>query len=173
MATAQKKNHPTVASQISSSYNTSVVQPDADIMASWVTAPPPSCQLPAQTLSLILDASRPLPLGSEDATRSCEKWHSALSERKKERRGGGMGGEGEYVCVVMLMSLQLHDCPLWPSVAPPAIDQGRVSRSLAALQCSPGQRRDEFISFSAAAVFAHGSGDVDGLLLCREGNTFW
>lgn len=33
-----------------------------------------------------------------------------------------------YVHVIMLMSVQLHDCPLWPSVVLPAIDQGRVSR---------------------------------------------
>lgn len=73
-----------------------------------------------------------------------------------------MGG-AEYVCGVMLMSLQLHDCPLWPSVAPPAIDQGRVSRSLAASQCALGRWRDEFISFTAAAAaaLADGSGAVD------------
>lgn len=70
------------------------------------------------------------------------------------------------MCGVMQMSLQLHDCPLWPSVAPPAIDQGRVSRSLAASRC------DEFISFSAAAVFSNGSTAVDGLSLCREGKRF-
>lgn len=34
-----------------------------------------------------------------------------------------------YVHVIMLMSVQLHDCPLWPSVVLPAIDQGRVSRA--------------------------------------------
>lgn len=76
------------------------------------------------------------------------------------------------MCGVMLMSLQLHDCPLWPSVAPPAIDQGRVSRSLAASQlaarslaasqCALGRWRDEFISSAAAAaVLADGSGAVD------------
>ena len=32
-----------------------------------------------------------------------------------------------YVHVIMLMCIQLHDCPLWPSAVPPAIDQGRVS----------------------------------------------
>lgn len=40
----------------------------------------------------------------------------------------------------MLMSVQLHDCPSWPSVALPTIDQGRVSGALAL-----GRRRDEFI----------------------------
>lgn len=150
-----------------------MVQPDADIMASRASAPLPSCRLTVQTFSLISDASRPLPRGSEDAARTSEKWHSALSERKKEEVVVVVAwGGAEYVCGVMLMSLQLHDCPLWPSVAPPAIDQGRVSRSLAASQCSPGQRRDEFISFSAAAVFAHGSTAVDGLLLCRQGSIF-
>lgn len=87
--------------------------------------------------------------------------------RKKERREGA--GGAEYACGVMLMSLQLHDCPLWPSVALPAIDQGRVSRSLAARssqlaasQCALGRWRDEFISSAAAAaVLADGSGAVD------------
>lgn len=32
-----------------------------------------------------------------------------------------------YMHVIMLMSIQLHDCPLWPSVVLTAIDQGRVS----------------------------------------------
>lgn len=32
-----------------------------------------------------------------------------------------------YMHVIMLMCIQLHDCPLWPSVVLPAIDQGRVS----------------------------------------------
>lgn len=32
-----------------------------------------------------------------------------------------------YVHAIMLMCIQLHDCPLWPSAVPPAIDQGRVS----------------------------------------------
>lgn len=47
----------------------------------------------------------------------------------------------------MLMSVQLHDCPLWPSVAPPAIDQGRVSRAR-----SGERQRDEFINFPGAGV---------------------
>lgn len=32
-----------------------------------------------------------------------------------------------YMYAIMLMSVQLHNCPLWPSVVLPAIDQGRVS----------------------------------------------
>lgn len=57
----------------------------------------------------------------------------------------------------MLMSVQLHDCPLWPSVAPPAIDQGRVSRARS------GERRlDEFIGFlgtDVCGVSPGGTGD--------------
>lgn len=34
-----------------------------------------------------------------------------------------------YMHVIMLMSVWLHDRPLWPSVVLPAIDQGRVSRA--------------------------------------------
>lgn len=104
----------------------SCVRPCADITAPQATAPassPPGLQLPIQTFSLITDASRPLPRGSEAAARCCERWHLALCERKTE---GRKEGRAENVCGVMLMSLQLHDCPLWPSVAPPAIDQGRV-----------------------------------------------
>lgn len=35
-----------------------------------------------------------------------------------------------YMLAIMLMCVQLHYCPLWPSVVLPAIDQGRVSSKL-------------------------------------------
>lgn len=57
----------------------------------------------------------------KDGTRPC----------RRGRKKGLMGGQN--VSGVMLMSLQLHDCPLRPSAAPSAIDQGRVSRSVAVL----------------------------------------
>lgn len=31
--------------------------------------------------------------------------------------------------LIMLMDVQLHDRPLWPSAVVPVIDQGRVSRA--------------------------------------------
>lgn len=66
------------------------------------------------------------------------------------RKGAALPGLVEaapYMHGVMLMSIQLHDCPLWPSVAPPAIDQGCVSRAR-----SGERRRDEFINFPGAGV---------------------
>lgn len=136
------------------------VQPDADIAASPGDSPAPlTTGFPSKLSAssrmhqgLCREAARPPLAVVKSGTRPC----------KKERRKGGWGG-AEYVCGVMLMSLQLHDCPLWPSVAPPAIDQGRVSRSLAASQCALGRWRDEFISFTAAAAaaLADGSGAVD------------